>query len=48
MSRDAARLKVVFAGWARLNRIRAAIWTIEWAAMAYWFYRMALQAGATR
>ena len=45
---DAARLKVVFAEWTRLNRIRAAIWAVEWAAMAYWFYRMALQARSDR
>lgn len=45
---NAARLKVVFAEWASLNRIRAVIWAVEWAAMAYWFYRLALQARSDR
>jgi MFS superfamily sulfate permease-like transporter len=43
-----ARLKVVFHDWANMNRIRVSLWTIQWAAMAYWFYRMALQARADR
>jgi hypothetical protein len=30
------------------NRVRVALWVIQWAAMAYWFYRMALQARADR
>ena len=30
------------------NRVRIALWGIQWAAMAYWFYRMALQARADR
>jgi hypothetical protein len=45
---DPARLKAVFHEWARLNRICLALWIIQWAAMAYWFYRMALQARADR
>ena len=43
---DPAELKTVFREWANLNRIRFALWIIEWAAMAYWFYRLALQARA--
>jgi hypothetical protein len=31
-----------------LNRARISLWVIQWAAMAYWFYRMALQARADR
>ena len=30
------------------NRIRIALWALEWVVMAYWFYRMALQARADR
>ncbi len=45
---DPARLKAVFREWANLNRVRCALWVIQWAAMAYWFYRMALQARANR
>jgi hypothetical protein len=28
--------------------VRVALWFVQWAAMAYWFYRMALQARADR
>ena len=45
---DPARLKMVFGQWANMNRVRVALWAIQWAAMAYWFYRMALQARADR
>jgi hypothetical protein len=45
---DPARLKIVFREWANLNRVRVALWFVQWAAMAYWFYRMALQARADR
>lgn len=45
---DPARLKVLFGQWANMNRIRASLWAIQWAAMAYWFYRMALQARSDR
>jgi hypothetical protein len=43
---DPARLKAVFHEWANLNRLRFALWVIQWAAMAYWFYRLALKARA--
>jgi hypothetical protein len=45
---DPARLKTVFHEWANLNRVRFALWVIQWAAMAYWFYRLALKARADR
>jgi hypothetical protein len=45
---DPAELKSVFHQWANLNRIRFSLWVVQWAAMAYWFYCMALQARADR
>jgi hypothetical protein len=45
---DPERLRYVFSRWAGLNRIRVALWAVEWAAMMYWFYRMAWQARADR
>ena len=45
---DLTELKVMIERWGDLVRIRAALWTIEWVAMAYWFYRLALQARADR
>lgn len=45
---DPARLKIVFHDWANMNRVRVSLWAIQWAAMAYWFYRMALQARSDR
>jgi hypothetical protein len=43
---DPARLKSVFHTWANLNRLRVSLWVIEWAAMMYWFYKLAWQARA--
>lgn len=45
---DPARLKTVFSAWAGLNRLRVLLWCVQWAAMAYWFYRLALQARGDR
>jgi len=45
---DPAELKAIFHRWAVLNRIRFALWIIQWAAVAYWFYSVALQARANR
>jgi hypothetical protein len=45
---DAGRLKTVFGRWADMNRVRVALWAVQWAAMAYWFYRLALTARADR
>jgi hypothetical protein len=41
---DPARLKHIFHAWANLNRLRVSLWVIEWAAMMYWFFRLAWQA----
>ena len=43
---DPERLRWVFAKWADLNRLRAALWALQWAAMMYWFYRLAQRARA--
>jgi hypothetical protein len=43
---DPARLNTVLHQWANVNRVRVSLWAIQWAAMAYWFYRMTLQARA--
>ena len=45
---DPDELKRIFHEWANLNRARFALWAIQWAAMAYWFYRLAQQARADR
>lgn len=45
---DQAELARVFHTWANLNRVRVALWVIEWGAMMYWFYRLAFQARADR
>jgi hypothetical protein len=45
---DPERLRYVFSRWAGLNRIRVSLWAVEWAAMMYWFYRMAWQGRADR
>jgi len=45
---DPGELKTVLHRWAELNRIRFVLWIIQWIAMAYWFYRLALQARADR
>ena len=44
--RDPERLKTVFHSWANLNRLRVSLWAVEWAAMMYWFYKLAWQARA--
>jgi len=45
---DPVRLREVFGHWADLNRLRVSLWAVEWAAMMYWFYRMALESRADR
>jgi len=45
---DPERLKRAFSDWACLNRIRISLWFVQWLAMMYWFYRMALKARADR
>lgn len=38
---DAARLQQVLDDWMRLNWLRAALWCIQWSAMAWYFARWA-------
>ncbi len=45
---DPERLTVVLAKWMNLNRLRVFLWFVQWSAMAYWFYRMALAARSDR
>ncbi len=45
---DPTELRSIFHKWANLNRARFSLWAIQWAAMAYWFYRLAMQARADR
>lgn len=45
---DPAELAQVFAKWATLNRIRVALWVVEWGAMMAYFYTLALKARADR
>jgi hypothetical protein len=45
---DPAELAEVFHKWANLNRVRVALWVVEWCAMMYWFYRLAFEARADR
>jgi hypothetical protein len=45
---DPVEFRNVFHQWANLSRIRFGFWIVEWAAMAYWFYRMAFLARADR
>ncbi|MES2940668.1 MAG: hypothetical protein V4864_23520 [Pseudomonadota bacterium] len=40
---DAARLREVLDEWMRLNRIRVALWCVQWAALAWYFARWALR-----
>ena len=45
---DPARLKALLHTWSGYNRIRAALWAVQWLAMMVWFYRLAQQARADR
>jgi len=45
---DPVKLAETFHIWANLNRLRAALWTVQWLAMMYYFYRLALRARADR
>ncbi len=42
--KDAARLPVVLDEWMQLNRIRVALWCVQWGALAWYFARWALRA----
>ena len=43
-----AELADIFHRWANLNRIRVALWTVQWLAMMYWFARLAWNARSDR
>lgn len=45
---DPAELDAIVHRWAHLCRVRAAIWAVQWLAMAYWFSALALKARADR
>jgi hypothetical protein len=45
---DPEKLRVTFGKWATLNRIRVSLWCVEWAAMMFYFYKLALKARADR
>lgn len=38
---DPQLLKTTLASWMDLNRIRVALWAIQWSAMMYYFYKLA-------
>ncbi|MBI3368597.1 MAG: hypothetical protein HY021_09205 [Burkholderiales bacterium] len=40
---DPARLKIVLEHWMQLNRMRVALWCVQWAALAWWFARWSLR-----
>jgi|AraplaMF_Col_mMF_1032025.scaffolds.fasta_scaffold00262_36 hypothetical protein len=41
-------LKAIFHEWANLNRVRVALWAVQWGAMMYYFYALAFAARADR
>ena len=45
---DPAELAETFTKWARLNRIRVALWVVEWGAMMAYFYSLGFRARADR
>lgn len=45
---DPQKLRETFGAWASLNRVRVSLWVIQWVAMMYYFYKLALQARADR
>jgi len=45
---DPDRLAFVLDEWAEHNCLRLALWAVAWAAMMYWFYRLAWLARADR
>ncbi len=44
---DPAELQTVLAHWMSLNKIRVALWTVQWVAMMFYFARKALAGGHT-
>ncbi|MDE1148858.1 MAG: hypothetical protein PW843_20010 [Azospirillaceae bacterium] len=45
---NSADLKSIFHEWANLNRVRVALWAVQWLAMMYYFYALVLTARADR
>ena len=45
---DDARFAAVFGRWADYNRLRAALWLLQWLAMMYYFYALARRAREDR
>jgi MFS superfamily sulfate permease-like transporter len=45
---DANELKTTFSSWASLNRVRVSLWAVQWTAMMYYFYNLAVAARADR
>ena len=45
--RDAGQLQSVLQSWMNLNRVRVALWTVQWAAMMFYFIRRAWQPAAS-
>ena len=45
---DNAEFATLFGQWANYNRIRAALWLLQWLAMMYYFFALALQARENR
>ncbi|NPT58188.1 anthrone oxygenase family protein [Paraburkholderia elongata] len=41
---DAERLQVVLQEWMRLNRVRVALWCVQWTALVWYFARWTLRA----
>jgi hypothetical protein len=42
--KDPARLPVVLGEWMQLNRIRVALWCVQWSALMWYFARWAMRA----
>jgi hypothetical protein len=41
---DPVQLQSILASWIKLNRVRVVLWSVQWAAMMYYFGRRAWQA----
>ena len=42
--KDPAQLQSILSSWMGLNRVRVILWSVQWAAMMYYFGRRAWQA----
>jgi hypothetical protein len=45
---DPERLRIVFHEWANWNRVRVALWIVQWSAMMFYFYKLARKARGDR